>query len=233
MHRILVVSVSLLFIIFSGACAQWGGGVQQSRKGPKIHGHFNPVVGAWAEYQIKAHGEPPMNMRAAIVGKEDAAYWYETVIRAEEMPIVTKVLVSGDPRDEVNLKRIIVKSGSEPAVEVSSLASLAMNMASSLPAKEAPDIQAIDRGAAKITVPAGAFTVRHYQYQDGEELEEAWISEEIAPYGLVKSRGKDFEIVLVDHGRGAKSTITETPTRFEAPNFLQSLLPRKETSSHN
>jgi len=34
---------------------------------------------------------------------------------------------------------------------------------------------------------------------------------------MVKSTGKDFELTLLRHGEGAKSSITEKPTTMGAP----------------
>jgi hypothetical protein len=63
------------------------------------------------------------------------------------------------------------------------------------------------------------------QYQDGEIVEDIWIHKDISPYGMVKSQSKEFEMVLLGYGTGAKTLITETPQKFEMPKMPQ--MPQK------
>ncbi len=82
--------------------------------GPKFYSDFNPVLGAWAEYQMTEKGESPSKMKIAIVGKEGDAYWYETIMESkQEGRSISKMLVSGNPEDQKNIKKIIVKMGDE------------------------------------------------------------------------------------------------------------------------
>jgi hypothetical protein len=216
MRKILSFSILFVFIIASGAYAQFGGRGQQ---GPKFYGDFKPVVGSWAEYQMKGQGEAPVKMKVAVVGKEGSGYWYETVTQARER-MVTKMLVSGNPNDRQNVKKIIVKSGSEQAMEMP-IMGMGMGRPPAKPQKPAGKV--IDKGMETVTVPAGTFTARHMQYQDGADIVDAWVSEKVPPYGLIKSRTKDFEMVLTGTGTGAKSLITETPKKFNMPKMPQGM----------
>lgn len=216
MKKVLAFSILFLFVITSGSYAGFGGGSQQ---GPKFYGDFKPVVGGWAEYQMKTAGEAPMKMKVAVVGKEGQSYWYETVMQMGER-MVTKMLVSGNPNDQQNLKRMIIKSGNEQAMEMP-VASMGMNKAQAKGGK--PAGKTVDKGMEKVTVPAGTFTARHMQYQEGGETVDAWISEKVAPYGLVKSKAKGFEMVLTGSGNGAKTLITEKPMKFEMPAMPQGM----------
>jgi len=92
---IFVVSVLLVlsFVHFAYARFEKGGG-------PKFHSDFKPLVGGWSEYQITGKGEAPSKTKIAIVGKEGDAYWYESIMETkQEGPIVSKMLVSGNPED--------------------------------------------------------------------------------------------------------------------------------------
>lgn len=214
MKKTLAITVMFVFIIASGAYAQFGGRGQQ---GPKFYGDFKPVVGSWAEYQMKAQGEAPMKMKIAVVGKEGSSYWYETVMQVGQR-MVTKMLVSGNPSDQQNLRKMIVKSGSEQAMEMP-----VMGMGRQPAKAQKPAGKAIDKGVETVTVPAGTFSARHMQYQEGANVVDAWVSEKVPPYGLVKSKAKDFEMVLTGTGTGARSLITETPKKFAMPMMPQGM----------
>jgi hypothetical protein len=155
-------------------------------------------------------------MKMAIVGKEGDAYWYETVIEGgREGRTVMKMLVSGNPEDQKNIKRMIVKQGNEPAMEMP-----VMMMGQQSKGQEAKG-KIIDKGAETIKVPAGTFKTQHTQYQDAEGVVDTWVYKDVSPYGMIKSQSKDHEMVLIGYGTGAKTLITETPQKFEMPQMPQ------------
>lgn len=215
MRKFLAFSLMFVFVTASVASAQFGG---QTQQGPRFYADFKPVVGGWAEYQMKPQKEAPTRMKVAIVGKEGQAYWYETVMNAGGK-FITKVLVSGDPKDQKNVKRMIMKQGSEPAMEMPV-------MSQGTPVKaQRPEGKVIDKGMEKITVPAGAFTARHLQYQQGKDVVDTWVSDKVSPYGMVKTKSKDMEMVLLGYGSGAKSLITEKPQKFQMPQMPKGMVP--------
>src|SRR4030066_892685 len=100
-----IVPILLVLVLSQIAYAQFG-----KKSGPSFHGEFKPVVGGWSEYQVTTKGSSPSKMKMAIVGKEGDAYWYETVMEGgREGRIITKMLVSGNPEDQKNVKRMIFK----------------------------------------------------------------------------------------------------------------------------
>lgn len=209
MRKVLALSIVFLFTLTQAAFAQWGPGQQ----GPKFRGDFKPVVGAWSEYQVKAPGTTPYKMKMAIVAKEGNAFWYETVTDGQGGRSVMKMLVSGDPNDQKSVKRMIMKHGQEPAMEMP-----VMGGQQQAGGKD-PGGKMVDKGMEKVTVPAGTFTARHFQYQYDKEVVDSWIAEKVSPYGLVKSTGKNFEMQLVGYGKGAKTQITEKPQKFQMPRM--------------
>ena len=207
---IFVVSVLLVLSFVHLAYAQFGKGA-----GPKFHSDFKPVVGAWSEYQITGKGESPSKMKIAIVGKEGDAYWYESIMETkQEGPIISKMLVSGNPEDRKNVRRMIVKMGNRPAMEMP----IQMMQASKDLGQRG---KIIDKGTESIRVPAGTFTAQHMQYQDGEIVVDTWVQKDVSPYGMVRSQSKEFEMILLGYGAGAKTLITETPQKFEMPQMPQ------------
>lgn len=210
MKKILALSVMFLFIITPAAISQWGKGQQ----GPQFKGDFKPVVGAWAEYRIKTQGEAPATMKMAIVASEGTSFWYETVTDGPGGRSIMKMLVDGDPNNQNSVKRMIMKNGNEPAME------MPVMMGGQQPSgQQAPQGRMTDKGIEKITVPAGSFTARHFQYQIDKEVSDSWVADKVSPYGLVKSSGKDFAMELTGFGTGAKTGITETPRKFEMPKM--------------
>jgi len=203
-----MVSLIFVFTFLGLAYAQLG-----KSAGPKFYSDFRPVVGGWSEYQITEKGEQPSKMKIAIVDKEGEAYWYETVMESKrEGRMISKMLVSGNPEEQKNIKRIIVKMGDEPAMEMP-----AQMMGASKPQEQKGKI--IDKGTESIKVPAGTFTAQHMQYQDGETVVDSWVYKDVFPYGMIKSQSKEFEMVLLGYGTGAKTLITETPQKFEMPQM--------------
>jgi hypothetical protein len=199
-----VSAFSILFFVHF-AHAQFGKGAM-----PKFYSDFKPVVGGWSEYQMTSKSESPVKMKMAIVGKEGDAYWYETVVEDKKAgKTVTKMLVSGNPDDQNSVKRIIVKTGNESAMEMP----IQMWKQGSKPQESKG--KPIDKGKETIKVPAGTFATQHFQYQESGSLVDTWIYKDVSPYGLIKSQSKDFEMVLTEYGTGAKSLITETPRKFE------------------
>jgi hypothetical protein len=210
MKRIIcVVSIVLTLVLAQLAQAQVGKGA-----GPKFYSDFKPVVGGWSEYQMTSKSEAATKMKIAIVGKEGDAYWYETVMEGgKQGRIITKMLVSADPGDTKNVKRMIFKQGNEPAMEMP----VGMMQQSSKTQEQRGKI--IDKGNETIKVPAGSFSTNHMQYQDGNNVVDTWVYKDVSPYGMVKSVSKDVEMVLLGYGTGAKTLITETPQKFEMPQI--------------
>jgi hypothetical protein len=189
--------------------------------GGRFYGDFKPVVGAWSEYQVTTKGEPSSKMKIAVVGKEGDAYWYETVMEGgRQGRIITKMLVSGDPGDTKNVKRMIFKQGNDPAMEMP----VEMMQQSSKGQEQKGKI--IDKGSETIKVPAGTFKTQHMQHQDVETVD-TWVYKDVSPYGLIKSQSKDHEMVLIGYGTGAKTLITETPQKFEMPQMPEGRPRRK------
>ena len=205
---VFIISVLSILCLVQLGYAQFGKG-----RGPKFYSDFKPVVGGWSEYQMTGKGEQPSKMKIAIVGKEGDAYWYETLMETkQEGRMISKMLVSGNPEDQKSIKRMIVKMGDEPAMEMP----VQMMQGSKDQGQRG---KTIDKGTESIKVPAGTITAQHMQYQDGETVVDTWVHKDISPYGMVKSQSKEFEMVLLGYGTSAKTLITETPQKFEMPQM--------------
>jgi len=184
---------------------------------PRFYSDFKPVIGSWSEYHVTTKGEPPSKMKIAIVGKEGNAYWYETIMESkEEGRTITKMLVSGNPDEQKNVKRMIVKEEDEPAMEIP-----VTMMGGGAPKGEEGKGKVLNKGSETIKVPAGTFKTQHLQVQGGEMTTDLWVNKDISPYGVVKSQSQMVQMVLLGYGMGAKSLIIETPQKLEMPQMPQ------------
>jgi hypothetical protein len=218
-----VVSIVLTLVFVQLAQAQMGKGA-----GPKFYSDFKPVVGGWSEYQMTSKSEGPMKMKIAIVGKEGDAYWYETVMEGgRQGRMISKMLVSGDPGDTKNVKRMIFKQGNEPAME------MPVEMMQQQSRAQEQRGKIVDKGSETIKVPAGSFSTKHMQYQDADVVVDTWVYKDVSPYGMVKSVSKDLEMVLLGYGTGAKTLITETPQKFEMPQMPERRQKKIEILPHS
>ncbi len=190
--------------------------------GPSFYGEFRPVVGGWSEYQITSKREGSMKMKVAIVGKEGGAYWYETVMEGGgQGRTIMKMLVSGNPEDQRNIKRMIIKQRNEPAME------MPVEMIQPSTKGQETKGKMVDKGTETIRVPAGSFKTQHIQYQDASGVVDTWVYKDVSPYGLIKSASKDTEMVLISYGTGAKTQITEAPQKFEMPRIPERRTPKR------
>jgi hypothetical protein len=83
------------------------------------------------------------------------------------------------------------------------------------------DIRSVaeDVGSESITVPAGTFSCEHYRMKDGSG--DSWVSNKVAPFGVVKHQGKDSTMVLTKVITGAKDKIIGTPQPFNPMGMMQ------------
>ncbi|MGH9738214.1 MAG: hypothetical protein ACRD4X_06450 [Candidatus Acidiferrales bacterium] len=187
---------------------------------PQIpQGVFNPVVGAGAEYAMQNSNGRKNTMDFAIVGKDTAdghdGYWMEFTMSGSPMgDIVVKMLAVVTGGNMVMSKMIMQMPGRPPMEMPAQMqnANRGTNLA---------DIRnkADDLGTESITTPAGTFSCHHYKMKDGSG--EAWVSEAVHPFGLVKNQDKDGStVVLVKTLTGVKDKITGTPQPFNPMNMM-------------
>jgi hypothetical protein len=74
-------------------------------------------------------------------------------------------------------------------------------------------------GTESVTVPAGTFSCQHYRMKDGSS--DAWVSDKVAPWGLVKTQGKNSSMVLTKVITDAKDHITGTPKKFDPMQMMR------------
>lgn len=192
-------------------------------------GDLKAEVGAWAEYLHYSADADPVSMRLALVGREAGSYWHEIRTVTDGVRIVVKLLVRGDPPDLEAVRRIIFKSGKNPALEMpaGSLGMVGglMLLGPSLglgQAGELPELKEFkEMGREVVSVGAGRLTARRYRLERTGSRYDVWIAESVPLWGLVKIVFPGGRLELLKYGQGAQSDITEQPQKLEIPLFLQ------------
>lgn len=174
-----------------------------------------PQVGHWAEYNAVFKKKDPYTMRYAVIGDESregkALKWVElrTTGNKKDGDIVYQMLVPGSASQLGEVQEVVMKHGDRPAMKMDGMM---LKMIRGQMEKHSflndvcKDVTLV--GAETVSVPAGKFESRHFH--SAKYSSDSWITAEV-PFSMVKSVGKDYELALVAHGAGAKSSITEKP----------------------
>jgi len=218
MKRMAIIVCALAGLgLTTGAQAQMG---MDIFKRPSITKAFHPVVGKGAQYETtsRAGSDVKHTMEMGIVGKETVdgkdAYWMEFVTPDNKgQSIVGKTLMT--PGDFQYSRSIIQIPGQG-----------AMEMPAGMGARNR---QKIDEGlndwhsvgTETITVPAGTFSCDHWKNdKDGSE---AWTSDKVVPFGLVKQVGKDSSMTLVKVIDDFSDRITGPVKQFNVQDMMQQM----------
>jgi hypothetical protein len=198
----------------------------QMGMGPRtadLSGIWHPVVGSGAAYETTGGDGKKSQMEMTVVGKEDvngkAGYWMEMALadaRSGSQMYMKYLLAPGD--NGLASTRMIMQMPGQDPMEMD----MNMNMGGRrMPQSTPTDIRdkAERVGTETITVPAGTFSCEHYRMKDGSA--DAWVSDKVAPWGLVKSQGKDSSMVLTKVITDAKDHITGTPKKFDPMQMMR------------
>jgi len=204
----MMVVVFLFFATAVAASAQMG-----LRQTPIPRGVFRPVVGEGAVYSVQDSTGTVRNIEFDIVGKDSVdgkdAYWMEWTVSGTPMgDIIMKTQMVLDAGNTLG-GRTILQMGNNPPME---MPAGMMGRGNTQPQPADIRTTADDLGSESITTPAGTFVCEHFKMKDGSG--EAWLSEKVTPFGLVKSQGKDSTLILIKVVTGATDKITGTPQPF-------------------
>lgn len=222
--------VACIFFVLAGACSAQMPGLLGTNM-PEMYGKFNLAkVGSFVEYTlISKSNQDEEKLKFSIVGEEvtpqGKLYWYEMTIhnRSTGETVITKMLISGDPKETGNIKKMVVKRNQEKAMELPpNLLAMAEAQAKS---KESTASKAKEKvkelGKEKIKTSVGTFDCLHLRYREaGEDEADAWTSEKLPIFGLVKFESKSKKMELSGYGRDAVSAITEKPEQLRLPKEL-------------
>ena len=202
MHGVLLRNLLVLAALATPAAAQ----------NECLKDYRMPAVGRWVEYQATFKQKPSV-MRYAVVGEEsrDGApmKWLEMRMVGAQDTMVYQMLTPGNPAEMDQVQEVVFKAGGKPAMKMSgpmmSMIRGQMGKNSAL-ADLCEGVTLV--GEESVTVPAGTFKAAHFH--NAKQDADTWMVKD-QPFYLVKSVGKNHEIVLVRSGDGATSSITEEP----------------------
>lgn len=215
MIRAVVICVVALF-----AAVGMPAHAQMRFSAPAIPGVWNPVIGTGGVYLIERAGAKKSEIEMVIVGTETVddktGYWLEmsTIDPRSGSPTHMKQLMVRDG-DHTEIKRSIVQFPGQPALELP-----AMGGPRPEPAQAADVRKGAERvGAEDVTTPAGTFASEHYRTADGAT--DVWVSDKVAPWGLVKMTGSKTTITLLRLVTGGATKITGTPQPFDPAEMMR------------
>lgn len=176
-------------------------------------------VGLWVEYLVLLHDRrEAWHLRLAVTGREGDAWWVEmTVAQARGGEAVARMLVRQGEGVGLGgrLLRLVVQAEGQIPLE------LPLEEASgTLPDLDAGEGASALVGSEQVRVRAGTFEARHYRRGAGRSARDAWISDRVPLWGLVRFHGPHAEMALTGMGTGAVSRITGDPVPFD-PSTLR------------
>lgn len=229
MRRIL-----LLALLFSlAALAAWP--QMPMMRMPQMPTEFTiPPVGSWCEYSIldKENGDT-ITFKYSLPSEEKCGdkdcHWFEFQVKENDELNIVKMLISGDPQKEGNLRRLIIKSGDDPAIEipVGMMHSAAEESAEESEAEESkareseePETDRVEVGEEKIETRAGELKCTHVKVGAGEEQIDLWMNDTVPFFNLARLTSEGSTMELTGYGdSGAKSAITEEPQQMPMPGM--------------
>jgi len=197
------------------------------RATPQMRGYWKPVVGGGSAYEITSPEGQKSQMEVAIVGKDSAggkdAFWMEMTMANPRVSgdMIIKDLVTLDGSQMTVSKFIMQMPGQAPMLMPDSMTQMQKPLQYDDVHNDAEDV-----GSESVTVPAGTFQCEHWRMKDGSG--DAWASDKVSPFGLVKYQGnKSNTMVLTKVINDAKDKITGTPTPFDPMKMMQQPQPQQ------
>ena len=217
-NRIAVAAVlTVALLLASTAPAQFG------QRAPSFSGVFAPVVGEGAAYEVTtAKDNKKMQMEIAVTGKEDyqgkSGYWLEMSMSGTPQGMGASKMFMILNGDQTATLRMVMRMGNEVVeMDMSTNTQVMQNR----PKSSSADFRksSVRVGAETITVPAGTFACEHWKMNDGTG--DAWISEKVHPWGLVKTVGKDSSMVLLRVITDAKTKLPPPYKKFDPMEMMR------------
>ena len=186
---------------------------------PNIADVFKPVVGKGGVYEtVRAKDGTKHSLEMTIIGKESVdgkeAYWMEVAHDQDRSGQVSyaKMLLT---KEDFQARRMIFQQPGKPAMEFP----MNFNAAGKNSLKHQEELEKWHQiGSESITVPAGTFSCQHWQKEDGKG--DAWISDKVSPFGVIKMVSPTETMTLVKVINDAKDHISG-PVQQVDPQLLR------------
>ena len=177
-----------------------------------------PAPGRWAEYQA-TYTDDSYSVRYSVIGHENRGgndlKWVEMRIQGgkRKTDMIYQVLIPHSLAELGQVQEVVFKPGDKPAMKMSGPM---MQMIRGELEKQTfygnicKGVSLV--GREKVRVPAGTFQTLHFRNE--ENGTDTWLAPS-APFSLVKSSGKNFQVELTAAGQGATSSIKEKPQEMQ------------------
>jgi hypothetical protein len=166
--------------ISSAAQAQRNMGIQS----PAVTGIFHANIGSGADYEWTKSDGTKAHFEMSLIGKESVdgadGYWLEVSMPDTQMGEITSKMLIVPTSQTTTISKMVVQIPGRGAM------SMPMNMMGGRGQQAPTDIrnEAAMVGTESITVPGGTFSCQHWHMNDNSG--DAWITDSVAPYGLVR-----------------------------------------------
>jgi hypothetical protein len=189
-------------------------------------------VGSWSSYSISM-GKMSMQARFALVARDASSVTMENSIEGGMMAMLggkmtLKVVMEPDPTTAAKpVKQMAMQIGNQDPT-------MAPNGVH-VPKYSKPDPSTMV-GKETIKVAAGSFKTTHYRSNTPQGIVDVWVSEEVAPTGMVKlmssgamgtgsGQPPGMMMELVEKGKGAKPIITKAPKPYDSQKAMGGMVP--------
>ncbi|GEM_PF-2262431 len=188
---------------------------------PTIFGEFKPNVGDYVEYRLhELDSDSVQIIKISIVGespceetqnkkkKPPKCYWVEIFSRLESSGygLLTKMLVSGDPRVPANIKKMYSRIGKRNPVimKPEDIARIPKSIGQDIP-KNAR----VKKQKEPLKVAIRNITTNVYEFRIEKLPFTVWMSKDVPIFGMAKLKSPDIEIDIIEIGKNAKSEMPE------------------------
>jgi hypothetical protein len=188
-------------------------------------------IGSWASYGMTL-GQMTMTAKIALVARDASSVSMETSMEGGMTammggPMTMKLVLDPDPTSAPKpVKQMIMQIGDQDPM-------LAPDTTQAQQYTK-PDPKTVV-GKETIKVPAGSFKTTHYRNKTAQGTMDAWMSESVAPTGLVKlemagmqANGQPLPAMVMElnaSGKGAKPVITKPPKPFDPQKMMGGMAP--------
>jgi len=196
---------------------------QMGMQVPTLSGIWRPTIGSGATYEITRAGNTS-SLDFAVLGKEDLAgktgYWVEMSMNNPKAggDVIIKILETVEVNTIIYTKWVMQMPGQPPMELDPNMMKMGGQQAHQTQGTDFRD-KAELVGTESVTVPAGTFSCEHYRMKDGSG--DAWISDKVSPWSLVKTQQKAETMVLTKVTTDVKDRITGTPTKFDPMQMMR------------
>jgi len=220
------LSLSLCLVLSPAvASAQMG----QGPPTPLVTDLDKVAVGSWAQYAMTVGALPPMTMRMALVGKGAPGNTIEMSVEggmaAKAGKVLTQVTLKSGPDWNGKVQKMVLQMGANDPMEMQTGATQGQF------AKPDPKTFVKDE---TLKLAGASYKTKHYRSKtaQGDSID-SWVSESVAPIGLVKLEMTQksnpmvqgpIKMELTAVGKDAKSGITKPAKPYDEAAFMKQVM---------